>query len=208
MELDVNERAPGGDGVARRGLLGVSLGVAAAAVVPSMAVGGTTVRAAAPELPLQPTDADIPLLVAAQGAELAARDVYDAALATEAFDESTTAVLAFIRESHESYGQSLAGMLGRDAPSVANATIAAEIAAGLGSSANEHILALHGLESRLVTTHTDLLGMLASTKAAGLLASVQTVEARFGTVLADLAGIADLNILLAADDGVSFVSQG
>ena len=51
--------------------------------------------------------------------------------------------------------------------------------------------AAYDLESTLVATHTELLGQLEGIDGARLIASILIVEARHGTVLADVAGHGD-----------------
>ena len=56
--------------------------------------------------------------------------------------------------------------------------------------------AAYDLESTAVATHTEILGELQGTDGAGLIASILIVEAAHGTVLADMMGSTDLDVLL------------
>jgi Ferritin-like domain len=144
----------------------------------------------------RPTDADVSLLGFAQSVELAARDLYDVALATTtSFDENQRAVVATIRESHDAYAASLSAILGRQAPQLANPVVE-ELKASFGGDGPSVLTAAYNLESTAVATHIDILGKLQGTDGSALLASILIVEARHGTVLAYLNGSTALDDLL------------
>ena len=143
----------------------------------------------------RPTDSDVPLLGFAQGVELAARNLYDVALGTKDFDDNTRAVIAAIRESHDAYAASLSAILGRLAPQTVNPVFDA-MQSSFGGDLKSVLDAAYTLESTAVATHTDVLGKLQGTDGASLIASILIVEARHGTVLADLNGSTDLDTLL------------
>lgn len=191
----------------RRRVLAAGLGGAAVSLLPRLAgrAGATTPPPDAPATtttapPLQPTEADIALLVFAEGVEIAARDLYDIALGSVTFDDVQRAVVTSIRDAHAAYYHALAGMLGRRGSAVANADVLDALAADFGRDANSVLGAMYALESTAVATHTDLLGELVGTDGAKLIASILVVEARHGTVLASLRGDTSLDDLLVADE--------
>ncbi len=195
----------------RRHLLGAGLGGAAAALLPVLAGRAGAARPAttpptepAPTTtvapPLQPTDADVELLVFAEGVELAARDLYDIALASVEFSDVQRTVVATLRESHEAYFQSLAAILGRRGSGQANADVVSALRGGFTGDAAKVLGSMYDLESTAVATHTEILGELDGLDGAKLIASILIVEARHGTVLADLAGRDSLDDLLVATE--------
>lgn len=210
---------PGSPGAFRRRLLGIGLGGVAAALVPSMigraaastppttngdvdnsAATTSTVSATTTTAPQKrPAEADLPLLNFAQAAELAAKHLYDLALAGDLTNDQRT-VLEVIGQSHLAYGQALSGLLGRVA---VNAPDQALIDAGtkvFGGDAAAMLPAAYTLESTLVATHTATVGKVLGTDASYLLASIVTIEARNCTVLASLGGSTQLSQLLVDDE--------
>ena len=208
MDIDVKEPAPDDGQVLRRRLLGIGLGGAAvsllpflsgraAATTPPSSTPGSTAVPTTSAPPKRPTSDDAALLGFAQGIELAARDLYDVALGIDAFDDTTRAVLATIRESHESYAASLSGLLGRQAPQTVD-PVFDELESSFGGDTSSVLDAAYALESTAVATHTDILGNLQATDGAALIASILIVEARHGTVLAALNGATSLDDLLVS----------
>lgn len=208
MDIDVKEPAPDDGQVLRRRLLGIGLGGAAvsllpflsgraAATTPPSSTPGSTAVPTTSAPPKRPTSDDAALLGLAQGIELAARDLYDVALGIDAFDDTTRAVLATIRESHESYAASLSGLLGRQAPQTVD-PVFDELESSFGGDTSSVLDAAYALESTAVATHTDILGKLQATDGAALIASILIVEARHGTVLASLNGATSLDDLLVS----------
>lgn len=150
--------------------------------------------------PLKPTAEDLALLVGAQEAELAARDLYDAAIAAASWTDEQATLMVTLRESHESYAQSLGAMLGVKATGVASADVTAAHEAGMTSADAAAVLAAaHELEDFLVTAHLGFLAQLVAVDGAALVASILMAEGRHGTALADLAGSTDLAALLGAE---------
>ena len=158
---------------------------------------GTTTTAP----PRRPTDADIELLAVAQTLELAARDLYDVALAGAAdwADADKATAVTIIREAHEAYAQSISGIIGRDAPNETNITLFDELKGDFSGDLAAVARAGASLENVLVATHIDILNALLGIDAAALLASVLVVEARHATVLNTFAGATDLAGQLASD---------
>jgi hypothetical protein len=203
--MDVTEPAAA-DSALRRRLLGIGLGGAAVSLLPflvgranattpstepSNTAAATTTTAAS----RQPTNDDVPLLGFSQSVELAARNLYDVALATNDFDDNTRAVIATIRESHDAYAASLSAILGRQAPQTVN-PVFDTLQSSFGGDKKSVLDAAYALESTAVATHTDVLGKLQATDGASLIASILIVEARHGTVLAYMNGSTDLDELL------------
>ena len=206
MDIDVTEPAQP-DSALRRRLLGIGLGGAAVSLLPFlMGRASATTPSSGPSdttpatttttsPPKRPTNDDVALLGFAQTIELAARNLYDVALATKEFDDNERAVLATIRESHEAYATSFSGELGRDAPQEIN-PIFDDLKSSFGGDKASVLEAAYGIESTAVATHTEILSQLQGTDGASLIASILIVEARHGTVLASLNGSDDLDSLL------------
>ena len=206
MDIDVIEPAPDDKASLRRRLLGIGLGGAAVSLLPFLPgrASATTTSTSTPATttttpPKRPTDDDVTLLGFAQSVELAARQLYDVALATKGFDDNQRAVIATIRESHDAYAAALSGMLGREAPQSVN-PIFDDLESSFGGDASAVLGAAYGFESTAVATHTDILRSLQGTDGAALIASILIVEARHGTVLAHLAGDSKLDDLLVATE--------
>jgi hypothetical protein len=203
--MDVTEPAQP-DSALRRRLLGIGLGGAAVSLLPFLVgrAGATTPNSGPPDTaatttttspPKRPTADDIALLGFAETLELAARNLYDVALATKDFDDNERAVLATIREAHEAYATSLSAELGRLAPQEIN-PIFDDLRTSFSGDKSSVLDAAYGIESTAVATHTDIISKLQGTDSASLLASILIVEARHGTVLAYLNGATDLDTLL------------
>ncbi|MEP7202623.1 MAG: ferritin-like domain-containing protein [Ilumatobacteraceae bacterium] len=203
--MDVTEPALA-DSALRRRLLGIGLGGAAVSLLPFLVArasattpnsgpSDSTPAATTTAPPKRPTEADVALLGFAQTIELAARNLYDVALATDDFDEVTRAVIATIRESHEAYATALSGTLGREAPQTVN-PIFDELQTTFAGDLKSVLDAAYSIESTAVATHLDILDKLQGVDGAALIASIVIVEARHATVLAYINGSTDLDALL------------
>lgn len=207
MDIDVTGPEPADGAILRRRLLGIGVGGAVVSLLPFLGrrAGATTPPASTSDTtpatttttapPKRPTEDDVTLLGFAQSVELAARDLYDAALATKDFDETQRAVIATIRESHDAYAAALSALLGRQAPQVANPSLE-ELSSTFGGDTKSVLDAAYQLESTAVATHTEILGKLQGLDGAALIASILIVEARHGTVIAHLNGSTELDDLL------------
>jgi len=191
----------------RRALLGAGVGGAAISLLPTLtsraAASSDEQSAAAPTTaapPRRPTDADIDLLAATQQFELTARGLYDAAIAAGDWSDSELAVITTIRETHEAAAHALAGLLGGDAPGEMSQALYDSSVRGFEGSLDDRLAAAYQFESSLVASHTATLGQLEGIDGAILIAAVQSVEARHGTVLADLGGQSDVSVLLVLDE--------
>lgn len=174
--------------VARLGAAGIA-GLAAALVVDHSAL----VSAAGPEeRPGVPTASDQELLAQVIGLELAASELYEAALANVSDDLKTaTGVMA---NNHRAYAQAIAGASGQSAGS-ADSDIVDENLAGFTGSTDEFLESAHTLEQTAVATHTSLIEEYESSHAISLTASIAVVEARHATVIAQVLGVDDLDVL-------------
>lgn len=145
--------------------------------------------------PKQPTEADLVILNEAQGAELAVRDLYDAALLVGGLSDVQTSVLKFFRDHHTAYAQALNGILGKAALNKRNETVFSGYMDRVRASATT-LGTLQSLENILVATHTVIVGSLVGLDAAKLMASILIVEARHAAVYSsapnlDVAGALD-----------------
>ena len=105
-------------------------------------------------------------------------------------DEAQTALLAALEAHHRAYAEALSAAYGPGSPADANPALLAKIGgdtfnAGTG---NEILAAAMAIEHAASDTHQTLLGVLRSTNAAALVASIQVMEARHGATLAVLLG--------------------
>lgn len=135
--------------------------------------------------PIGYTAEDAALLGAMQEVEIAARDLYQAALDAGADDD----VYRGIRDNHGAYVDILSGLIGRSAGSLRNDALYQEHVGSFEESSGEALAqAAYDFESTLVATHTQALGELVGINGAAAVASIVMVEARHCTVLADMAG--------------------
>ena len=201
--------------VGRRALLGAGVGGAALSLLPFLSGGAdasattgdsTTTSSTTP--PQRPTDSDVTLLAFAQQIELTAQALYDEAIALGGWSDEQLVVLVAIREAHQAYAQSLSGLLGRQAPGQMSLPLFESLRGGFNVSADAVLAAAYNLESSTVATHLDVLAKLQGTDAAALLASIFSNEARYGTVLADLAGQTDEATLLVFEESAALTVQG
>jgi hypothetical protein len=152
-----------------------------------------------PTPPERPTDADTELLAALQGLELAARDLYQAAIDAGASDEA--GVLATLRSNHEGYANRISGVIGGAAPQTPDVALFEEFVGEFETSDLDAVAAAgYEFESRAVATYLEALGELEGIDGAALAASILIVESRQCAVLADLGGQGDdLDALLVND---------
>ncbi len=146
--------------------------------------------------PKQPTEADLVLLNQAQGAELAVRDLYDAAILVGGFSDLQTSVLALFRDHHTAYAQALNGLLSKLAVNKRNETVFSTYRDQVRSSSTA-LKTLQTLENILVATHTTIVGSLVGLDASNLLASIVIVEARHAAVYSSAP---TMNVTGALDD--------
>jgi len=118
------------------------------------------------------------------GVELAARDLYQAAIDAGA---SGTAWGIFVTQ-HAQYAQRIAGLTGISASTADNTVYQARVADFQGTRPAN---AAYDLENTLVATHATLLGQIASSNVAGVLASIISMESRHAAYLAERSGRGD-----------------
>lgn len=121
------------------------------------------------------------MLNEAQSAELAVRDLYDAALRAGAFSDVQLNVLELFRNHHTAYAQALNGIMGKSAINKRNEPLYSSNS-DLVTSSTTSLPTLQSLENVLVATHTMIVGSLVGLDAANLLASILIVEARHAAV--------------------------
>lgn len=160
----------------RRALLG------AGAVGAALALAGSRPAAAQPSSGL--SDSDSALVGAAIGIELAARDLYDEAIAAGAADE----LWWVLREQHEAYAQRLSGIAGISADTRDDAVFDARQGAFQTSDPAE---AAFELENTTAATHLELLRDVVHVDPAGAIASIVAMESRQAAVTGLLAGHPD-----------------
>jgi Asp/Glu/hydantoin racemase len=133
-------------------------------------------------------DADAQSAAEAIAIELAARDLYDAAIAAGASDPLWEA----LREQHESYAQRLAGLIGATAAG-ADADMFGELEGTFGVA--DPAAAAVELENTLVAGHVARLGEVSGTELVSALASIVAAESRHAVVTGRLAGETDPEFL-------------
>ena len=190
--------------VGRRSVIAVGVGGAAVPLLPFL---HDKVAAKSATPPQRPTTDDVAILGALQQIELAARDLYDNAAGLSGWSAAELAVVAAVRESHEAFAQSIAGMLGVEAPNTVAADVVKSLGGGFSSTSAGAAKAAHQLESALVATHLEALGMLQGVDGATLIASIQMAEARHTTVFGELAGYTDDAHLLVDEDSASLLGD-
>lgn len=203
----------------RRTVLGAGVGSAAISLLPLLAGKGaasstsgetttTTPASATPTTaapPRRPTDFDIGLLGTVQQIELTARALYDAAIDAGDWSDTEATVITTIREAHEAAAQSLAGLLGPDAPGEMSQSLYDSLVNDFEGSVADRLAAAYDFESAIVAGHTAALADLEGIDGATLIAAIQSAEARHGTVLADLAGQTVVSTLLVQNEAAPLV---
>jgi hypothetical protein len=170
------------------GLLGGKVASASADTTPTTEGGSSPETSAATTTtlpPKRPTTPDIDLLNFAEGVELAARDLYQAAVDAGAKDDLVKALLA----NHRGYADVIKGQLGTKSAAARDDDVYDQFLSRF-KVADLKTLATpaYELESIAVATHTELLNRIEGVDPARLLASILIVEARQAAVLADVSG--------------------
>jgi rubrerythrin len=174
--------------VTRVGAAGLA-GIAAALVADRTAF----VSAAGPnDRPGVPTEADNVLLVQLMALELAAKELYRAAL--EGRSDDLAVVIEAMIDNHQAYAQAMAGASGLSADRTNEEVVDANLDDFTGTD-DEFFAAAHALEQTAVSTYESLINDWESTDAITLTASIAVVEARHATVFANLLGVDDLDVL-------------
>ncbi len=154
--------------------------------------------------PQRPTADDVPLLQFAESFELAARDLYQAAIDAGAEEETLPAV----RDNHQAAASILKGLLGTQGALERSDDVFDRFERDFSTTDVPALAAAaYELESTAVATHTELVGEIAGIDGAHLIASILVVEARQAVVMADLSGRAgDFDALF--DDSAQPLSPG
>lgn len=137
--------------------------------------------------PLGYTAADEELLTRMESIELAARDLYQAAVAAGAEGD----VYPALRDNHAAYVDVLAGLLGRTAMGLRDDAVYDERLSTFEVAGAELAQNAYDFESTLLATYATLLGQLEGVDGARRVASIAMVEARHCAVLADVAGLGE-----------------
>jgi hypothetical protein len=178
------------------GSLAPRLAARASATTPENTTETSTGATTTTAPPQQPTPDDVEVLGFAQSIELAAAQLYKAALDAGSLGDEVLAIVVPVHQAHVAYAQALNGLLGRGAPGEASTEVVDASTEGFGGDEAGFLAAAYQLEDTAVATHSELIGQLAGTDGAALLASILIAEARHATVFADLAGESDLDALL------------
>lgn len=186
----------------RRRLIGAGLLGLTGALLPSLASragassgDGEAATTTAP--PKRPTDDDVTQLGFAQSVELAAVDLYDAAITGNSLSDTVLPIFQYVREAHLAYAEALSALLGRQAPGTPLADVVDASKSAFSSGGDAAIAsAAFELENIANATHIAVLGELQGVDGAKLVASIAVVEARFALTFADLAGETSLDALL------------
>lgn len=164
-----------GDHWSRRALV-------AAGVVGATALVSGARPAAAGAAPISADDSS--LATFAIGIELAARDLYRAAV--DAGAEGTA--WGILVTQHSSYAERIAGIVGQSANTVDTALFDERQADFTGDRPAN---AAFDLENTLIATHVELIGMVTDTRLADALASIVSIESRHAAYLAERSGRGD-----------------
>lgn len=141
--------------------------------------------------PKKPQPADLPLIAAAKTLELTAHSVFSSAVArldALDLDDARKALVIAMHEHHLAYAEALSALYGPGSPSDPNPSLAVAVNSSAFSTGDAAALlaAASDLEHAAADTHQTLLGLLQSTDAAALVASIQHAEARHAATLAFL----------------------
>ncbi len=161
------------DRSSRRALLG------AGAIGAALALAGSRTASALSSPGL--SEEDKRLAAFAIALELAARDLYEAAMAAGSSDEA----FPILREQHEAYATRLAGLAGLSASQRNDAVYDALEGA---FSTGDPIIPARDLEDAAAATHTALLGEVEAVSFAEVVAAIASMESRHSTVLGLMAG--------------------
>jgi hypothetical protein len=115
------------------------------------------------------------------GVELAARDLYQAAIDAGA----TGTAWATLADQHSQYAQRVAGLTGISANAADSTVYDGRVAA---FQSDRPANAAYDLENTLIATHATLLGQIVDVDIADVLASVVSMESHHGAYLAERSG--------------------
>jgi hypothetical protein len=118
------------------------------------------------------------------GIELAARDLYQAAIDAGA----TGTAWAILADQHSQYAQRVSGMTGIPANTADSTVYDARVAA---FQSDRPANAAYDLENTLIATHATLLGQIVDVDIADVVASVVSMESHHAAYLAERSGRGD-----------------
>ena len=183
--------------MSRRSLVTAGGVTALGGLAAALLVDRTALAAPSNDRPNVPTEADAVLLEQVIGLELAVSELYRAKLENTSGD--LAAAVGVMAENHQAFAQAISGATGLPA-SEPNAEVVAANLAGFTGSDSEFFAAAHTLEQIAAATHTDLIARYESDDAITLTASIALTEVRHATVLADLLGVEDLDVLFGNNE--------
>ena len=191
--VDLENAEPVADAaVGRRHLIAMA-GLAGLTGAAASLLSGATARAAAvDERPNQPTRADTELMRQAMAMELAAVDLYLARLETGDDPEDLALVIGVMAENHQAYAQAIAGAAGLSSNGERNDAL---FEAQVQGFVDDFAASAHAFEQSAVATHSALVDQYESIDAISLTVSILIIEARQATVLADVLGVDDLDVI-------------
>lgn len=134
--------------------------------------------------PAQAESPDARLAGEALAVELAARDLYEAAIGAGASGELWSA----LRDQHQSYGQRLAGVIGVSANTV-DSGLVDELTSQFAVA--DPASAAAALENRLAAEHAERLAEVSNAQVVTTLAAIVAAESRHAVVAAQRAGVTD-----------------
>ena len=199
MDLEIAE-PPSDTTLSRRSLVtrASAAGLAGLAAAFVIDRGALASAAAGPDdRPGVPTEADTEVLARVIEIELAASALYRVAL--ENASDDLAVAIQVMSDNHRAYAESIAGATGISAGGPTEELVA-EFEPLFTGSSTEFYTTAHTLEQTLVATHTSLIADYESTNAIQLTSSIAVVEARHATVLADLLGVDDLDVLFGNEE--------
>jgi hypothetical protein len=197
VDLEIAEPATD-TSLSRRGLVTRVGGAGLAGLAAALLIDrGTLVSAVGPEdRPGVPTAADDALLAQVMAFELAVGDLYRSA--SEGASDDLALFAGVMATNHRAYAEAIAGATGISAGAADPELVADNLDAFTGST-TEALTAAHALEQTAVATNTALIAEYESNTAIALTASIAVVEARHATVIADMLGVDDLDVLFGND---------
>jgi hypothetical protein len=193
---------PAETSVSRRSLL-TTLGVAGVASAAAVAIA--TPASASPPYPT--TEADRDLLSRTLRVELAAKRLYDDAVAS-GIGEEAAAVAEVFGGNHEAYADQMAAITGISADTFDESFYEQRAAAFASGDVVEFATAAWELENSMAATYIDLFNDFESIDAHTVVSSIVVVNGRMATVLADLAGVTAFGEVLRPEAEIITLSEG
>lgn len=222
MDLETAERNVD-TSMSRRSLVTVGGATALGGLAAALIVDRSALAATPDERPNVPTEADALLLEQVIGLELAISTLYRAKLdelgpasapeESDAVEGEPVAIEAMplavavgvMAQNHQAFAQAISGATGLRANQPNEDVVEANLAGFTGSD-DEFFAAAHTIEQIAAATHSSLITRYESADALTLTASIALTEVRQATVLADMLGVTDLDVLFGNNE--SAISLG